>query len=221
MITEALRDEILWIINMAWDSLVEFSTRGWVTRLGLKDSAECWVCIEHWTSRGHNRFSRDDREQTSILPVTCIVDACTWTPQDDLYLVAPSSLFAWMNFGTFHVDFNSMGHAGSLSDIYICMYVCTFRVADNSMPIEKNQLRDWNLRKTHGKTLSSEASACSYIQLQNNFKRSSTKKTWRQNIACIVLSRCVVNTQKNKEIITWLNGYILSIVWGAMTKFAG
>ena len=38
------------------------------------------------------------------------------------------------------------------------------------------------------------------------------KKTWRQNIACIVLSRCVVNTQKNKEIITWLNGYILSIV---------
>lgn len=62
--------------------------------VGLKDSAECWVCIEHWTSRGHNRFSRDDREQTSILPVTCIVDACAWTPQDDLYLVAPSSLFA-------------------------------------------------------------------------------------------------------------------------------
>ena len=34
MITEALRDEIFWIINMAWDSLVEFSTRGWATRLG-------------------------------------------------------------------------------------------------------------------------------------------------------------------------------------------
>ena len=104
----------------------------------------------------------------------------------------------------------------------IYIYVCTFRFADNSMHADwKNQLRDWNLRKTHGKTLSSEASACSYIQLQNNLKRSSTKKSWRQNIACIVLSRCVVNTQKNKEVITWLNGYILSIVWGAMTKFAG
>ena len=87
-------------------------------------------------------------------------------------------------------------HAGSLSDLYIYMYVHLDLLTTACMPIEKNQLRDWNLRKTHGKTLSSEASACSYIQLQNNLKRSSTKKSWRQNIACIVLSRCVVNTQK-------------------------
>ena len=135
MITEALRDEIFWIINMAWDSLVEFSTSGWATRLGLKDSSECWVCIEHWTSRGHNRFSRDDREQTSILPVTCIVDACAWTPQDDLYLVAPSSLFAWMNFGTFHVDFNSMPCRLAVGSIY--MYVHLDLLTTACMPIEK------------------------------------------------------------------------------------
>lgn len=62
--------------------------------VGLKGSDECWVCIEHWTSRGQNKFSMDETELTSIVPAACIVDACPWAPQEDIYVVAPSALFA-------------------------------------------------------------------------------------------------------------------------------
>ena len=61
--------------------------------VGLKGSDECWVCIGHWTPRGQNKFSIDETEQTSIVPVVCIVDACPWAPQEDMYMVAPSTLF--------------------------------------------------------------------------------------------------------------------------------